>query len=184
MSSRSRLGKDRQAPSDFPFPSTHSTFLQAFATHLDPGTAKGAAPVRSGPGAKAEQTRWPWRQGSAEWLGDDWSGRPGLSGAGARGESSWCPCQGRDPLSGQQASGLPANLQLNATEAHCPAGLWQNAGSKEPRGQRGKGKPDATHRPTRLQTRNAGSPHLPAPPNGSSQAAKPSLSIPAPWLQA
>lgn len=87
------------------------------------------------------------------------------------GKSSGCPCRGRDPPGGRQASRLPANLQFNATEAHCPAGLRRrNAGSRDPRDQRGEGKLDATHRPTRLQTRNAGSP---VPLSGSSHSINP-----------
>lgn len=88
------------------------------------------------------------------------------------GESFGYPRLGRDPPGRQQASGLPANLQFSATEAHCPMGLWRNAESREPRGQRDEGKPDATHRPARLHTRNVGSP---APRSDSSPLASQAL---------
>lgn len=127
-------------PSPFPlpisFPSPRSTLRQTSATHLDPGTAEGAALARPGPGPKAAQTRRPWLQDAAEWLGDYWSGDPSSAKQTLRRELPGVLAGGRDPPGGQQASRLPANLQFNATEAHCPAGLRQNAGSREPRDQR------------------------------------------------
>lgn len=75
---------------------------------------------------------------SAEWLGHDWSGRPGLglNEAGAEMRALGVLARGGTHRVGNKPAGLPAKVQFNTTEAQCPTVVkrWEQ-GAAWPKGQ-------------------------------------------------